>query len=127
MGKTTEEEKNDVQLCFQAKEEPKVEDPRKGDSNQQDWRGLFKTEKTMGSLHYFEPKNIDGKVEVTPPLEAIEEGISQWNSSLVGQFFDKPLPYFLAKKAIDSMWSQFVKLMCILWKIVCIFSILQMR
>jgi hypothetical protein len=29
--------------------------------------------------------------------------------SLVGQFLDKPLPYYLVKKAVDTMWKQFGK------------------
>ena len=39
------------------------------------WRGLFQTEKSVGTL----------------------------------QFLDKPLPYFLVKKTVDSIWKQFGK------------------
>jgi len=38
---------------------------------------------------------------------AIEEGISKWKSSLIGQFLDKPLPFFLVKKSIDIMWKRY--------------------
>jgi hypothetical protein len=40
---------------------------------------------------------------VKPPKEAIEEGISKWSPSMVGQFLDKPLPYYIVKCAIDSI------------------------
>lgn len=72
-----------------------------------DWASLFKTDRMMGSLHHFLPKKNGGKTFVYPPDDIVEEGISKWNSSLVGQFMDKPLPYFLVQKAVRLMWSQF--------------------
>lgn len=72
-----------------------------------DWRGLFKVDRTMDNLQYFSPAKIGGKVCVTPPVEAVEEGINRWRSSLVGQFMDKSMPYFLVKKAVSSMWKQY--------------------
>ena len=44
-----------------------------------------------------------------PPKEAIEEGISKWSTSLVGQFLDKHLPYYIVKRAVDSIWAQYGK------------------
>lgn len=41
-------------------------------SQKQDWRGLFKPEKSMGSLKFFEPETIDGKIVVSPLVEAID-------------------------------------------------------
>ncbi|XP_059439870.1 uncharacterized protein LOC132172399 [Corylus avellana] len=67
-------------------------------SEAQDWRQLFRKEKSIGTLQYFAPSHEGGKVVVKPPKEAIEEGISKWSSSLVGQFLDKPLPYYIVKR-----------------------------
>jgi hypothetical protein len=33
----------------------------------QDWRQLFRSEKSLGTLHYFAPSKEDGKVVVKPP------------------------------------------------------------
>lgn len=55
------------------------------------------------------PEVIDGKIVVSPPIEAIEEGIFKWRPSLVGQFLDKLLPYYLVKKAVDTIWKQYGK------------------
>jgi alkyl hydroperoxide reductase subunit AhpC len=49
-----------------------------------DWRKLFQKEKSIGTLQYFAPSLENGKVVVKPPIEAIEDGISKWSSSLVG-------------------------------------------
>ncbi|XP_062171116.1 uncharacterized protein LOC133876895 [Alnus glutinosa] len=71
------------------------------------WNRLFKDERTMGNLQYFPPKKEGGQTFIYPPDDIVEEGISKWRSSLVGQFMDKSLPYFLVKKAVTGMWSQF--------------------
>lgn len=63
----------------------------------------------MGKLQYFEPIKSGGQVIVSPLEEAIEEGIARWKSSLVGQFLDKPLPFYLVQKSVDVMWKQFGK------------------
>jgi hypothetical protein len=73
----------------------------------QDWRQLFQSEKTLGSLQYFEPRRQDGKIIVQPPKEAIEEGISKWSSSLIGQFLDKPLPFYVVKRTIERIWASY--------------------
>jgi hypothetical protein len=74
-----------------------------------DWRGLFQTKNVGVSLQYFDLEVIDGNVVVEPPSEVIEEGIFKWSSSLVGQFLDKPFPYYHVKKAVDIIWKQFGK------------------
>jgi hypothetical protein len=33
----------------------------------------------------------------------------KWSPSLVGQFLDKPLPYYLVKRAVESLWAQYGK------------------
>jgi hypothetical protein len=53
------------------------------------------------------PFPLEGKVFVSPPVAAVEEGESRWNSSLVGQFLDKALPFFLVKKYVQLMWKQY--------------------
>jgi hypothetical protein len=75
----------------------------------QDWRKLFQHEKSIGALQYFAPSCEDGRVGVKPPLKAIEEGISKWSPSLVGQFLDKPLPYYIVKRTVESIWAQYGK------------------
>jgi hypothetical protein len=75
----------------------------------QDWRSLFRLEKTLGALKYFAPSSEDGRIVVKPPKEAIEEGISKWSPSLVGQFLDKPLPFYVVKRIVDSLWAQYGK------------------
>ena len=75
----------------------------------QDWRKLFQHEKSIGALQYFAPSCEDGRVVVKPPMEAIEEGISKWSPSLVGQFLDKPLPYYIVKRTVESIWAQYGK------------------
>jgi hypothetical protein len=37
----------------------------------------------------------------------VEKGIAKWKPSLVGQLLDKTLPFFLVKKTVDIMWSQY--------------------
>ncbi|XP_059441719.1 uncharacterized protein LOC132174022 [Corylus avellana] len=55
-------------------------------SEAQDWRQLFRKEKSIRTLQYFAPSHEGGRVVVKPPKEAIEEGISKWASSLVEVF-----------------------------------------
>jgi hypothetical protein len=76
----------------------------------QDWRNLFRTEKSLDALHYYAPAKENGKIVVKRPKEAIEEGISKWSPSLVGQFLDKHLPFFIVKRTVDSMWAQYGKM-----------------
>jgi hypothetical protein len=74
-----------------------------------DWSQLFRSEKSFGSLKYFAPSREDGKVVVKPKKEAMEEGILKWSPSLVGQFLDKPLPYYIVKRFVDNLWAQYGK------------------
>jgi hypothetical protein len=50
----------------------------------------------------------NGRVFVKPSLEAMEERITWWRPSLIGQFLDQP-PFFYVKKAIKAMWSKYGK------------------
>jgi hypothetical protein len=59
-------------------------------------------------LQYLAPCE-DGKVVVKPPRAAIEEGILKWSSSMVGQFLDKPLPFYIVNRIVDTMWAQYGK------------------
>jgi len=40
-----------------------------------DWANLFKSDRTMGSLQYFEPKKNGGKTCVFSPDAVVEESI----------------------------------------------------
>lgn len=68
---------------------------------------LFKSNHLMEKLEYFEPIMSGGRVIVSPLEEDIEEGISKWKLCLVGQFFDKPLPFYFVKKSVAIMWKHF--------------------
>lgn len=71
--------------------------------SQADWRNLFQSTHVLGKLDYFAPRKSGAKVVVSPPDVAVEEGIDVWKASLVGQFLDKPLPFFLVKKICGSI------------------------
>lgn len=44
---------------------------------------------------------------ISPPKEAVEEGIAEWKSTLIGQFLDKTLTFYVVKKVVDIMWKQY--------------------
>jgi hypothetical protein len=108
--KTVYEEKNLSEAeCSEFVKEKPVADKLEQRNSVQDWRQLFRSEKSLGALQYFEPSREKGKVVVKPPKVAIEEGILKWSSSLVGQFLDKPLPYYIVKRTVDILWASFGK------------------
>uniref|UniRef100_A0A2N9J3H3 Reverse transcriptase domain-containing protein n=1 Tax=Fagus sylvatica TaxID=28930 RepID=A0A2N9J3H3_FAGSY len=66
---------------------------------EQSWRALFLDEHRTGvKLKYHAPLKVEGKVVVKPPQKAVDEGIAKWESSLVGQFLEKSLPFWLVKR-----------------------------
>ncbi len=74
------------------------------------WRALFLDEQRTGAkLEYHAPLKVEGKVVVKPPQKAVDEGIAKWESSLVGQFLEKSLPFWLVKRTVDALWGQFGK------------------
>jgi hypothetical protein len=73
----------------------------------QDWRQLFQSKNSFGSLQYHEPNHQNEKNIVQPPKEGIEEGILKWFSSLIGQFLDKPLPFYVVKRTVENIWSAY--------------------
>lgn len=77
---------------------------------EQSWRALFLDEQRTGAkLEYHAPLKVEGKVVVKPPQKAVDEGIAKWESSLVGQFLEKSLPFWLVKRTVDALWGQFGK------------------
>lgn len=70
--------------------------PDLGESN--DWRKLFKSNSSLGKLDYIDPRKSGNTVLVSLPDLAVDEGVDTWKTSLVGQFLDKSLPFFLVKK-----------------------------
>ena len=46
---------------------------------------------------------------VKPPQVAVDESIAKWESSPVGQFLEKSLPFWLVKRTVDGLWGQFGK------------------
>jgi hypothetical protein len=95
--------------CSDTKREVPVDSKLNQKNLAQDWRQLFRSEKSLGALQYFAPSREEGKVVVKPQKEAIEEGILKWSPSLVGQFLDKPLPFYIVKCTVDSLWAQYGK------------------
>ena len=66
---------------------------------------LFKQQtKPNFQLKCFKPDsgNIK-KVEI--PVTTIEEGSKEWESTLVGYFLDKKLPYTLVQNAVFGLWE----------------------
>lgn len=58
-----------------------------------------------------------------PQEEAIQEGITKWSPSLVGQFLDKPLPFYIVKRYVNCMCGQImVKWRCSCSRMGCICS-----
>jgi hypothetical protein len=59
-------------------------------------------------LAYFAPQKSGDRILVSPPEQAVEEGVDKWKHSLVGQFLDKPLPFFLVRKIscsnVETIW-----------------------
>lgn len=45
------------------------------------------------ALHFIQPSIIDGRVNVSPPLEVAKKGSVIWRSTLVGYFLGKKLPF----------------------------------
>jgi hypothetical protein len=58
-------------------------------------------------LQFFSPRKFGEKTIVYPLADDVKEGVSKWRPSLVGQFFDKPLPFYLVKKDVTAMWKQY--------------------
>ncbi|XP_038994117.1 uncharacterized protein LOC120118005 [Hibiscus syriacus] len=70
-----------------------------------DWRKLFGSS-TSQSLNYHPPTIRDGIPTINPPPEILEAGISEWKSSLVGQFL-RPAPNFTTlERIVDSLWTK---------------------
>uniref|UniRef100_A0A2N9IVN5 Reverse transcriptase zinc-binding domain-containing protein n=1 Tax=Fagus sylvatica TaxID=28930 RepID=A0A2N9IVN5_FAGSY len=77
---------------------------------EQSWRDLFLKKQRLGEkLQFHAPTRVGAKVVVKPPQEAVDEGITKWESSLVGQFLEKSLPFWLVKRTVDALWGQFSK------------------
>jgi len=71
---------------FQSSDNPLVnheDHNHASDIESKKWSGLFKTEKTMGNLEFFEPKKVGDKIFINPPDDVVEEGVSQWRSCLM--------------------------------------------
>jgi hypothetical protein len=64
---------------------------------------LFENEKSMGSLQFFEPQKVNGKIVVKLFEEAAAEGLRDGNASLVGQFLGNTLPFFLVKRPMHNI------------------------
>ena len=71
------------------------------------WRSLFVTRpKSCSSLAFYNPTKVDGKLTINPPPEAVAEGVSIWEGSLVGQFLDKRLPLHVVRSFVERLWGK---------------------
>ena len=71
------------------------------------WRSLFVTRpKSCSSLAFYNPSKVDGKLTINPPPEAVAEGMSIWEGSLVGQFLDKRLPLHVVRSFVERLWGK---------------------
>jgi hypothetical protein len=73
----------------------------------QDWRKLFKTGHSGSSLQFFDPSRRNGRVTIQPPREAVVNGVEKWSSALIGQFLDKPLPFYVVKRSVEKLWDKY--------------------
>ena len=71
------------------------------------WSSLFvNCPKSCSPLAFYSPTIVDGKVTITPPAEAVVEGVGLWEGSLVGQFFDKRLPLHVVRSLVERLWGK---------------------
>ncbi|KAE8720432.1 Homocysteine S-methyltransferase 2 [Hibiscus syriacus] len=61
---------------------------------------------TDQNLDYFPPNLRDGIPTVCPPSEILEEGISEWRLSLVGQFLGVAPSFTSLHRTVESLWSK---------------------
>lgn len=113
LGVCTKKESNELNCTLKVPEIHETEGVKIGELAKQSttrgycqsWHGLFTNKKSLGILQYHEPSIVYGKIIVKPPAEAVE-GINRWKPSLVGQFLDKPSPFFVVKHSVENLWSQ---------------------
>ena len=108
---------NSQQIRLDARNDKWVDGKSKGDTTavlQNDeakvshtWRSLFvKCPKSSSTLAYYNPTKVDGKLTINPPPEAVAEGVSLWEGSLVGQFLDKRLPLHVVRSFVERLWGK---------------------
>ncbi|XP_039053100.1 uncharacterized protein LOC120195029 [Hibiscus syriacus] len=73
-----------------------------------DWKKLFSSSENQ-NLDYFPPKTSDGSPTVLPPLEVIEDGISEWKLSLVGQFLGVAPSFASLHRIVNNIWGKALK------------------
>ncbi|KAK8598769.1 hypothetical protein V6N13_094729 [Hibiscus sabdariffa] len=73
-----------------------------------DWKKLFAGSEEQ-SLGFFPPHIKDGLIEVQPPAQVFEEGISEWKNSLVGQFIGSAPNFGTMQKIAGILWGKSVK------------------
>ncbi|KAK8598761.1 hypothetical protein V6N13_094721 [Hibiscus sabdariffa] len=74
-----------------------------------DWEKLFAGSEEQ-SLGFFPPHIKDGLIEVQPPSQVFEEGISEWKNSLVGQFIGSAPNFGTMQKIAGILWGKSLKL-----------------
>ncbi|KAG5554547.1 hypothetical protein RHGRI_012188 [Rhododendron griersonianum] len=62
---------------------------------------------TCVELLYFPPSMEGGKLVVTPPPPVGECGVKKWQSSLVGHFLGRKVPFFTVQSTVFRIWDKF--------------------
>ena len=97
---------------LQNKERTPASAPPKGEVNSDSagnlptFADLFKKEaKDDFKLKYFKPTSEERR-RVDIPINAIENGSKEWESTLLGYFLGKKLPYSLVRNATSRFWGK---------------------
>lgn len=84
--------------------------PSNLDNSSTPWKDLLVSkdnESGVMELQYFPPSEVDGKILVTPPPFVGEIGVKKWQSSLVGYFLDRQIPFMAVKSIVFKIWAKF--------------------
>lgn len=74
------------------------------------WKNLLVdavSDDTCVELQYFPPSMEEGKLVVTPPPPVGECGVKKWQSSLVGHFLGRKMPFFTVQFNVFRIWDKF--------------------
>ncbi|KAK8577610.1 hypothetical protein V6N13_027879 [Hibiscus sabdariffa] len=57
-------------------------------------------------IGFLSPTECEGLITVKPPLEVFDEGIAEWQNSLVGQFIRGAPSFGALQKLVDTLWGK---------------------
>ncbi|KAK8689147.1 hypothetical protein V6N13_087880 [Hibiscus sabdariffa] len=71
-----------------------------------DWKKFFFGGGDEQSLDFFPLVVREDSIEVDPPVEVFNEGISDWRHSLVGQFIGATPNFMALQKIVAALWGK---------------------